>query len=101
MNLKPLTPRPQATESIGKILRLPAVLQATGLARSTVYRMMAEHTFPAPIKLAKRAVGDIPTRWQRRHIKVGKRRRVTWEVKILSCSRGRTRTLFKKEFSWS
>ena len=31
--------------------------KATGLGRSTVYRMVAEHTFPAPVKLAKRAVG--------------------------------------------
>lgn len=38
-------------------MRLPAVLQATGLARSTVYRLMAEHTFPALVKLAKRAMG--------------------------------------------
>jgi len=57
MNLKPLTAQPAARESIPRILRLPAVLQATRLARSTVYRMMAEHTFPAPVKLAKRAVG--------------------------------------------
>jgi prophage regulatory protein len=57
MNLKPLTPQPDARESMQRILRLPAVLQATGLARSTVYRMMAEHTFPAPVRLGKRAVG--------------------------------------------
>ena len=38
-------------------LRLPAVLRATGLGRSTVYRMVAEHKFPAPVKLASRAVG--------------------------------------------
>ena len=66
MNLKPLTPPPQPTESVQRILRLPAVLQATGLARSTIYRMMAEHTFPAPVKLAKRAVGwrhDDVQRW--------------------------------------
>ncbi len=42
---------------ISPFMRLPDVLQATGLARSTVYRMVAEHTFPAPVKLAKRAVG--------------------------------------------
>ena len=57
LNLKPLTSQPDAKESLQRILRLPAVLQATGLARSTVYRMMAEHTFPAPVKLNKRAVG--------------------------------------------
>ena len=48
---------PQAREPLPPFLRLPAVLKATGLARSTVYRMVAEHTFPAPVKLAKRAVG--------------------------------------------
>ena len=57
MNLKPLTPQPEAKETTPRIMRLPAVLQATGLARSTVYRMMAERTFPAPVKLAERAVG--------------------------------------------
>ena len=51
------TSHPRAGEPLPRLLRLPAVLQATGLARSTVYRMMAEHTFPAPVKLAKRAVG--------------------------------------------
>ena len=51
---------PQATEPLPQFLRLPAVLQVTGLGRSTVYRMIAEHTFPAPVKLAKRAVGWRP-----------------------------------------
>jgi prophage regulatory protein len=44
-------------------MRLSDVLQATALSRSTVYRMVAEHTFPAPVKLGKRAVrwrpGDV------------------------------------------
>ncbi len=39
------------------ILRLPSVLQITGLSRSTIYAMMAEGIFPKPIKLGKRAVG--------------------------------------------
>ncbi len=38
------------------LLRLPAVLQATRLGRSTIYRMVAENAFPAPVKLSKRAV---------------------------------------------
>lgn len=38
-------------------LRLVDVLRVTGLARSTVYRMMAEHAFPAPCRLGRRAVG--------------------------------------------
>jgi prophage regulatory protein len=57
MDPKPHSPQSRSAEALPRILRLPAVLQATGLARSTVYRMMAEHTFPAPVKLAKRAVG--------------------------------------------
>jgi prophage regulatory protein len=54
--LESASPSP-AIEPLPKLLRLPAVLQATGLARSTVYRMVAERKFPAPVKLAKRAVG--------------------------------------------
>ena len=57
MNLKEPMSQPRTAESMPRLLRLPAVLLATGLARSTVYRMVAEHTFPAPVKLARRAVG--------------------------------------------
>ena len=38
-------------------LRLGDVMRVTGLARSTVYRLMAENGFPAPCRLARRAVG--------------------------------------------
>ena len=57
MNFKEPTSQPRTPEPMPRLLRLPAVLLATGLARSTVYRMVAEHTFPAPVKLARRAVG--------------------------------------------
>ncbi len=40
-----------------KILRRPDVERITGLSRSTLYAMMAEGTFPKPVKLGKRAVG--------------------------------------------
>ncbi|GHE95122.1 AlpA family phage regulatory protein [Aliiroseovarius zhejiangensis] len=40
-----------------KIYRRPDVEQLVGLSRSTLYAMMAEGTFPKPIKLGKRAVG--------------------------------------------
>ena len=33
-----------------------AVVHMTGLGRSTIYRLMAEHKFPSPVRLAKRAV---------------------------------------------
>ena len=43
-----------------RLLRLKTVLLITGLARSTIYRMIAEHTFPAPVKIGKRAVAWRP-----------------------------------------
>ncbi|HHJ20548.1 MAG TPA: AlpA family phage regulatory protein [Gammaproteobacteria bacterium] len=33
------------------ILRLPAAMARTGLARSTIWRRVSEGTFPKPIKL--------------------------------------------------
>lgn len=39
------------------ILRLPKVLERTGLARTTIYDGIKAGTFPAPIKLGLRAVG--------------------------------------------
>lgn len=40
-----------------RILRRPEVEARTGLSRSTIYAMVAERRFPAPIKLGLRAVG--------------------------------------------
>ncbi|WP_047306339.1 helix-turn-helix transcriptional regulator [Pseudomonas fluorescens] len=40
-----------------KIIRLKAVIDATGLARSTVYKYVAEGSFPKPIPLGDRCVG--------------------------------------------
>jgi prophage regulatory protein len=37
-------------------VRLPAVLTTTGLGRSTIYRLVAEGSFPSPVKLGRRAV---------------------------------------------
>ena len=39
-----------------KMLRLKAVLELTGLARSTVYKFIAEGSFPKPVPLGGRAV---------------------------------------------
>lgn len=39
------------------VLRLPQVVQRTGLGRSTIYRLMACRRFPLPVRLADRAVG--------------------------------------------
>ncbi|HJW24575.1 MAG TPA: AlpA family transcriptional regulator [Rhodocyclaceae bacterium] len=40
-----------------QILRLPAVMEKTGLARSTIYALAATGSFPSPIKLGARASG--------------------------------------------
>jgi prophage regulatory protein len=42
---------------INQIYRLPAVLKATGLRRSTVYRMIKKGEFPRQIKLGVRSSG--------------------------------------------
>ena len=39
-----------------RFLRLPEVLQMTGLSTSTVYRWMTEGTFPKQIQLGSRSV---------------------------------------------
>jgi prophage regulatory protein len=44
-----------------KILRLPVVLDRTGLSRSTVYLRVTEGRFPRPVSLGARAVGWIET----------------------------------------
>jgi prophage regulatory protein len=38
------------------LMRMPTVIRWTGLARSTIYRLIAEEKFPAPVVLAARAV---------------------------------------------
>lgn len=40
-----------------RILRLPAVLDRTGLSRSTLYRKIQEGTFPRQIALGARSAG--------------------------------------------
>lgn len=40
-----------------KILRLTAVMEATGLGRSSIYKFIAQGTFPKPVPLGERAVG--------------------------------------------
>lgn len=38
------------------MIRLPSVLMATGLSRSTIYSMIKEARFPESVKIGKRAV---------------------------------------------
>lgn len=48
------------------ILRLPRVLEKTGLSRSTTYAMISDGQFPAPVRIGRRAVGWVESeadRW--------------------------------------
>ncbi|WP_337161329.1 helix-turn-helix transcriptional regulator [Vibrio alginolyticus] len=40
-----------------KIIRLPEVIDMTGLSRSTIYLRMSQGSFPLSISLGERAVG--------------------------------------------
>lgn len=45
------------TDTPDRILRLDAVLDRTGLSRSTLYRKMEHGAFPGQIKIAERCAG--------------------------------------------
>jgi prophage regulatory protein len=58
-----------------KILRLPNVLDRTGLSRSTVYLRVTEGRVPRPVSLGARAVGWIETEveeWIARQIELSR-----------------------------
>ncbi|EMW0554120.1 helix-turn-helix transcriptional regulator [Pseudomonas aeruginosa] len=40
-----------------KIIRLSGVIETTGLARSTIYKLISEGGFPRPVPLVGRCVG--------------------------------------------
>jgi len=40
-----------------KIIRLPAVIDRTGLSRSTLYRKIAEGTFPRQVRIGIQSTG--------------------------------------------
>ena len=40
-----------------RILRLPEVLQKVGLSRSSIYRMINNEEFPAPLRISPNAIG--------------------------------------------
>lgn len=42
-----------------KVLRLDAVVLTTGLARSTIYKLIGSGDFPRPVSLTGRSVGWI------------------------------------------
>ena len=41
----------------GRVLRLPAVMERTGLSKASIYRLIKADDFPAGIRLTSRAVG--------------------------------------------
>jgi prophage regulatory protein len=45
-----------AAEPARLFARLPAVIEATGLGRSTIYRLVANGAFPRPVHLGPRAI---------------------------------------------
>jgi prophage regulatory protein len=53
---RPALLRHRPTEPIRLFARLPTVMQATGLGRSTIYRLVASGAFPAPVHVGPRAV---------------------------------------------
>ncbi len=54
--LRPEAITPRTPEPARLFARLPTVIQATGLGRSTICRLVANGTFPAPVHLGPRAV---------------------------------------------
>ena len=60
-----------------KILRLPCVIDRTGLSRSTIYLRISKGDFPAPVSLGSRAVGWIDAEvqeWLRQRIDASRNR---------------------------
>jgi prophage regulatory protein len=56
------------TDSPDRILRIKAVLERTGLTRSTLYRKIECGTFPHQVKLSERCAGwreSAVTQWMR------------------------------------
>ena len=56
MSRKAALPAMPPDESLRVLARLPTVLKMTGLGRSTIYRWVADGSFPAPVRLGPRAV---------------------------------------------
>lgn len=46
----------RADSATAVFLRMPSVIQITGLGRSTIYRLIADQKFPRPVRLGPRAV---------------------------------------------
>lgn len=49
-------PQAASAPSLPMFLRIGVVMRLTGFGRSTIYRMMAEHSFPQPVRLSRRLI---------------------------------------------
>lgn len=58
------TAPPAALPTEDRLLRLPAVLELTGLGKTMIYRMVRERRFPQPYK-----PGGAASRWSEREIR--------------------------------
>lgn len=59
---------PMSAESPDRIIRIKAVLDRTGLTRSTLYRKIQQGTFPKQVRIADRCAGwreSAVTEWLR------------------------------------
>lgn len=63
------------TNAPDRILRLNAVLDLTGLSRSTLYRKMQDGTFPKNVKLNTRCAG-----WRESMVEEWLRNPISYEV---------------------
>lgn len=61
-----------------RFLRLNSVLDRTGLSRATLYRKIADGTFPPQKKLATRCCG-----WRESHVNIWLRNPVSFTLKDL------------------
>ncbi|MEN9416912.1 MAG: hypothetical protein RI988_532 [Pseudomonadota bacterium] len=53
---RPTVAAPAPVPDSAVLLRIGAVTRLIGLGRSTIYRLMAESRFPAPVRLSTRAI---------------------------------------------
>jgi len=61
------------THQLRTVLRRQKVQEVTGLACSTIYKMMSRGKFPRPIRIAEKSVGWLETdiaEWQRQCVAV-------------------------------
>ena len=60
------------TTAAVQLLRLTTVMHVTGLCRSSLYQLMSQHKFPAPVQLVGRAVA-----WRRADVETWAQTRPT------------------------